>query len=711
MLYAHNQEVYKNLCNALETQNKVMVLACTGHGKTYIVKELLENTMADALVLCTGKEIKNNWESLASNVTAITYHGFSRMTNPPEYPVVVIDEAHHSGSPVWGKKIKAYMDQHPSTKFIGLTADAHRYSDGGRDMTEELFGGNAVYGLTLSEAISQNVLPSFKYVCAWIQVEAALKDIQQKKASRGVQSAVLDKLISRLQYTAENTSNITRILKENMPAGKRKGILFVDSIDSIKEGVELAKANFSSPVWAIHSKQSDILNQDNRKAFDNAEEGWLVTVNKVNEGLHLNSVNTIIMLRRTQSPTVFFQQLGRAMSTDNLGQNVVVFDFVGNHKTLKTIAVESGKFFGFGEERQEAGNKFPQVIIDSYTQEALALLERIEDSLQCFWSPQDEKYLIENYAKHGVKECAKFLGRTEQAVMNKAHQLGLRAPIGWTPKEIKYLIENYPKYGAKECAKFLGRSKVAVKAKARALGLKASNEWTPEEVKYLVENYAKYGVKECVEFLGRTESAVKAKARALGLRASNEWTLREKKYLIENYAKYGVKECAKFLGRTENAVRDKAHQLGLGVSNEWTPKEIEYLIENYPKYGAEECAKFLGRTEEAVRKKAYMLGLGTTNEWTPEEIEYLVENYPKYGLKECAKFLGRTEEAVRKKAYMLGLKAPNKWTPKEKKYLIENYAKYGAKECAKFLGRTEEAVRKKAYMLRIKFQNRKGERK
>ena len=613
MLYAHNQEVYKNLCNALETQNKVMVLACTGHGKTYIVKELLEDTMADALVLCTGKEIKNNWESLASNVTAITYHGFSRMTNPPEYPVVVIDEAHHSGSPVWGKKIKAYMDQHPSTKFIGLTADAHRYSDGGRDMTKELFDGNAVYGLTLSEAISQNVLPSFKYVCAWIQVESALKDIQRKKASRGLQSAVLDKLISRLQYTAENTSNITRILREHMPAGKRKGILFVDSIDSIKEGVELAKANFSSPVWAIHSKQSDIINQDNRKAFDNAEEGWLVTVNKVNEGLHLNSVNTIIMLRRTQSPTVFFQQLGRAMSTDNLGQNVVVFDFVGNHKTLKTIAVGPGKFFGFGGERQEAGNKFPQVIVDSYTQEALALLERIEDSLQHFWSPQDEKYLIENYPKYGAKECAKFLGRTESAVMSKARELGLIVPNGWTPKEVEYLIENYPKYGAEECIKFLGRTKAAVRNKARELGLTTSGKWTPEEEKYLIENYPKYGAKECAKFLGRTERAVMFRARQLGLRAPSKWAPEEEEYLIKNYAKYGTKECAKFLGRTENAVMSKARQLGLRAPSKWAPEEEEYLIKNYAKYGTKECAKFLGRTENAVMSKARELGIKFRN--------------------------------------------------------------------------------------------------
>lgn len=554
MLYEHNQVVYKNLCSALETQNKVMVLACTGHGKTYIVKELLEDSGANALVLCIGKEIKDNWEALTPNITAVTYHGFSRMANAPEYSMVVIDEAHHSGSPVWGKKIKAYMDQHPNTKFIGLTADAHRYSDGGRDMTEELFDGNAVYGLTLSEAISQNILPSFKYVCAWIQVEATLKDIQQKKASRGVQSAVLDKLISRLQYTAENTSNITRILKENMPAGKRKGILFVDSIDSIKEGVELAKANFSSPVWAIHSKQSDILNQDNRKAFDNVEEGWLVTVNKVNEGLHLNSVNTIIMLRRTQSPTVFFQQLGRAMSTDNLGQDVVVFDFVGNHKTLKTIAVETGKFFGFGDARQ-AGDNLPQVIVDSYTQEAVALLRHIEELLGKApnWTPEEDKYVLEHYAVDGPQSCAKALNRNKDSVINRACFLGVKYLEKWTPEKEAYLISHYCTDGAESCAKALGKTELAVRIRARKLGLVKMNTWSREEDEYLIQHYSVDGMEQCVKALGRKKESIYARVQKLGLVHANCWSPEEIAYLDEHYPKEGAAGCATALGANKRS--------------------------------------------------------------------------------------------------------------------------------------------------------------
>ena len=59
--------------------------------------------------------------------------------------------------------------------------------------------------------------------------------------------------------------------------------------------------------------------------------------------------------------------------------------------------------------------------------------------------------------------------------MSKARQLGLRAPSKWAPEEEEYLIKNYAKYGAKECVKFLGRTEDAVMSKARELGIKFRN--------------------------------------------------------------------------------------------------------------------------------------------------------------------------------------------------------------------------------------------
>ena len=565
MLYAHNQVVFDDLCDA---HNKVMVLACTGHGKTYIIKELLEKTEQRALVICTGKEIKENWKSLTEQIDAVTYSGFSRMENPPAYPIVIIDEAHHAGARVWGAKITEYMTRHPATKFIGLTADAKRYSDGGRDMTDELFDGNAVYGLTLSEAIAQGVLPPFKYVFSWIQVERKVKELIEKLNGYSGNKAILDKLISKLQYTTENTDNISRILNENMPTGERKGIIFVDSIANIGEGVKIAQDNFSSPVWAIHSEQSDLVNQENRNAFDDAKKGWLVTVNKVNEGLHLNAVNTIIMLRRTQSPTVFFQQLGRAMSINNFGKDVVIFDFVGNHRTLKTIAVEASEYLGIGEKQEGADGKVVQVIIDSYTQEALVLLESIENELS-------EK---------------------------------------WTTEEDDYLIKNYLNLGASECAKELGRTKHAVYARAAVLGMKITNRtcrtWTPKEDKYLIKHYTTDNIQECAESLNRTRAAICARLTVLGLSKKKQWTAKDDEYLVKHYQANGANKCAKTLGRTVGAVRTRASSLGIGNKlSRWSDKQDAYLVKHYQTNGAQKCAKALGKTEETVRRRARALGL------------------------------------------------------------------------------------------------------
>lgn len=717
MLYAHNQVVFDDLCDALKTHNKVMVLACTGHGKTYIIKELLEKTEQRALVICTGKEIKENWKSLTEQIDAVTYSGFSRMENPSAYPIVIIDEAHHTGARVWGAKITEYMTRHPATKFIGLTADAKRYSDGGRDMTDELFDGNAVYGLTLSEAIAQGVLPPFKYVCAWIQVESKVKELREKLNGYSGNKAILDKLISKLQYTAENSDNISRILNENMPTGARKGIIFVDSIANIEEGVKIAQDNFSSPVWKIHSEQSDFVNQKNRNAFDDAKKGWLVTVNKVNEGLHLNAVNTIIMLRRTQSPTVFFQQLGRAMSINNFGKDVVIFDFVGNHRTLKTIAVEAGEFLGLAERDETANGKIVQVIIDSYTQEALELLKSIEKKLAGGWPKEEDEYLITHYHTDGTKKCANMLGRTEAAVFARAVILGLTKPmVRWTHEQEEYLIEHYQTNAAQKCADILGKTKNAVQGKAGTLGLtRIKVDWTHEQDEYLAEHYLTDGAKKCAEALGRTYSSIQNRVRKLGLTTQRrrriiiDWLPEHEEYLVEHFQTDGAQKCADALGRTIGSVQRRASLLGLTKSRKkgdsWLPEHDEYLAEHYLTDGAQKCAEALGRTSNAVSTRARILGLSKHREkktsWTPKQKEYLVEHYQTDGVKKCANALKKTENAVRYMTQKLGLtkKQAHVWTLNEKEYLTQHYQFDGISECANILGRSTNAVKNMASKL------------
>ena len=53
-----------------------------------------------------------------------------------------------------------------------------------------------------------------------------------------------------------------------------------------------------------------------------------------NESLDVPNINTVLMLRPTESPVIFLQQLGRGLrkSDDKLYLSVV--DFIGNHRSF-----------------------------------------------------------------------------------------------------------------------------------------------------------------------------------------------------------------------------------------------------------------------------------------------------------------------------------------------------------------------------------------
>lgn len=59
----------------------------------------------------------------------------------------------------------------------------------------------------------------------------------------------------------------------------------------------------------------------------------------MNEGVDIVEVNQVIMLRRTQSPIVFIQQLGRGLRKTEGKEYVVILDFIGNYKNNFMIPV------------------------------------------------------------------------------------------------------------------------------------------------------------------------------------------------------------------------------------------------------------------------------------------------------------------------------------------------------------------------------------
>ena len=59
----------------------------------------------------------------------------------------------------------------------------------------------------------------------------------------------------------------------------------------------------------------------------------------LNEGVDIVEVNQVIMLRPTQSPIVFIQQLGRGLRKAEGKECVVILDFIGNYKNNFMIPI------------------------------------------------------------------------------------------------------------------------------------------------------------------------------------------------------------------------------------------------------------------------------------------------------------------------------------------------------------------------------------
>ena len=60
----------------------------------------------------------------------------------------------------------------------------------------------------------------------------------------------------------------------------------------------------------------------------------MFSVDVFNEGLDVPAIDTVLMLRPTNSPVLFLQQLGRGLRITEGKDHLRVVDFIGNHRSF-----------------------------------------------------------------------------------------------------------------------------------------------------------------------------------------------------------------------------------------------------------------------------------------------------------------------------------------------------------------------------------------
>lgn len=568
MLLNHNIGVYEEMVATLNKSNCCCVVMGTGVGKTYVATEYLDNNNFKALVVSPRTSINEAWQRHTKRVETVTYQKLANIYKEldfSKYDVVICDEVHHIGAPTWGKPIKHIIDN-KIIPVIGLTESSVRYADGGRDVAQEFFYNNVAFGETVPSAIEKQILNPVTYVGAMYNSDGLKKTLRGKVQSR---------LYAKLNLALNKTPTVTEIIKKNMPVGKRKGIIFASTIDDIKFAMDFLKTIYPNVrIEFVHSKQSDAINEKVMNWFNHTKEGYLCSVDMISEGVHIKGVNTLIMLRRTESVNLFNQQLGRCLDARSR-EPAILFDLVNNKYSIRIVKnklriksnsiLESGKINVVPSE---------QLIIKDYTKDIVEVLKEIQDSLSPEWPKQDIEILKQYYPEEGVKVRARLTSEySNSAIICKASKLGIRYSYRseqnlWTDEEIEIVKKHFMKDGLQKTTKLLpGRTTRQVYSKAKLLGLSNPSHrfLTDKDIEFIKENYPNKGNMYCANALGTTRETIKNYVRKLGLKnhALVSWTEEENEILREYYPKEGLLVANRLPGRKPYSCKTQANKLGI----------------------------------------------------------------------------------------------------------------------------------------------------
>ena len=625
MLMEHNKETYEQFKAMLLEHKECCLVAATGAGKTYITLQLIKDLSLKALIISPKISICNDWKKTSNkygidNINFTTYCMFYKNFNSINgYDIYIFDEAHHMGAPIWGNAINAFRSKmNNDIMVVGLTQDPNRYETKIKrqikNVASTMFNDHIVYGYSREDAINAGIFLPAIYVYAIFDTEG----VRSKYSKIGV----TDELIGKLDMSIKNTMKINDILikhTSNLP--KIKGILFVESIDAIEEGDRLIAEVFPNlNRYIIHSDLSRSKNKKSIQSFENADSGFMISVDMVSEGVHFPGINIIIMLRKTNSPSLYSQQVGRCFSA-NATENAIVFDFVGNAKSIKSTLdkfiigadpVHKVNVSKIDDNRLYERNVSNQHIVYDYTINILDVIKEIEwhTSSRKFWRDDEIQILKTNWSSMSDDVSTLLPGRTPRACRKMACELGLVTKIDyWTEDEDNILREKYPYMGNKVVNLLPNRTLDAIHTRVTTIGVKYGNVWTAEEDDILRKHFKSMGYDVAKLLNNKSKNQIMRRANALNLSRNKRWTDEEEEILRKNYPKFG-REVYKLLpGRNASSCAGKAFQMGLSMEKLWTQEEDEILIKFYPSIGSSVNEFLKGRSKSACQQRAMVLGI------------------------------------------------------------------------------------------------------
>jgi len=352
--YTFQQEILDRLSIEREQQGRKrqLIVAATGTGKTMIAAfdyrrlvearrhaprmlfvahriELLQQALESFRAvlkdpnfgeLLGGGSLPRSRDHLFATIQSINSQDLLEFVSPDHYEYVVVDEFHHAPAAQY-QRLLEWLEP---TILVGMTATPERMSVGAASW--DVFGffdQHVSAEIRLPDAIQRKLLSPFHYFGVTDTV-----DYSQISWSRGsYDQNQLDNLLTGDMMRAQR---VFSALEERV--ADPNSMRCLGFCVSVRHAEFMAQCFRSLDIKA-HALTSASSIQD-REILPNAlrrgDIQVLFTVDLFNEGIDIPELDTVLLLRPTESLTVFLQQLGRGLRLSDKKDCLTVLDFVGH---------------------------------------------------------------------------------------------------------------------------------------------------------------------------------------------------------------------------------------------------------------------------------------------------------------------------------------------------------------------------------------------
>ena len=324
------------------SEERALLISATGTGKTYLSALDIDRTkpkrvlfiahrqrILSASAISYQKVLGDRYsygflaDARSHNASClfamvIQLAGSLEQFSPDEFDYIVIDEAHRTGAASYQKILEYFKPKF----FLGMTATPSRTD--GYDVYS-LFNHVIAYRITLQDALENDMLVPFHYFgVADLSIdEESIDDVT---------------LFSKLTSQERARHVIDKIEEYSVRKTDRKGLIFCSRNDEARKLSELFNQQGYKTI-AISGDTPESTRDDAIARLERGELQYIFSVDILNEGIDIPSLNQIIMLRKTDSAIVFVQQLGRGLRKDPTKDYTLVLDFIGNYQRNYLIPI------------------------------------------------------------------------------------------------------------------------------------------------------------------------------------------------------------------------------------------------------------------------------------------------------------------------------------------------------------------------------------